>query len=303
MGVDWPSGGVHRDSAEAVPKAKAAALKAIALDDTSAGAHNVRATVRSGDELDWAPPSRRGRAPSSWTPTRRPRGRTSRFYLKMLGRPRRRFRTSSAPSSWTRSTCCITASTRGSCAPRGVTTMRGGIAHRDGQRHARRGGACRRGDGVRVHRERDGPGAPGSAAGADRGRPGAPGGARAGLREGGYQGAMRRVAESLAAPYKQSEGCPDLKAPGLASQPPAIIVARDAHGGDYGRAIDWLEKSFQVGGGDLSIASHPRRTPCVGTRVFRRSSAALACRGRTGVPPVPTGKRDACPTGCRRSPA
>ena len=66
---------------------------------------------------------------------------------------------------------------------------------------------------------------------------------------------------SLAARYEKSGGVPDPKAPGLASQPPGIIAAWYAHAGDYGRAIDWLEKSFQVGGGDAGIASHPRWDP------------------------------------------
>jgi hypothetical protein len=55
-----------------------------------------------------------------------------------------------------------------------------------------------------------------------------------GFAEAGYQGAMRRVADSLAARYEKSGGVPDPKAPGLASQPPGFIAAWYAHAGDYG---------------------------------------------------------------------
>ena len=248
---------------EAGPKAKAAALQAIALDDTSAGAHEVLATVRTWTDRDWAGAEAEWRRTLETRPRRAPTPtRTTRIPDDHPGAPRRRFSTASAPSSWTRSTCCITASTRGSCAKAPVPTTRMAAARTAMAMQPGAAGPAASGAGVRVHLRKGCTRSTWLCSGSgSRNDPERLAALEQGFAEAGYQGAMRRVADSLAARYEKSGGVPDPKAPGLASQPPGIIAAWYAHAGDYGRAIDWLEKSFQVGGGDAGIASHPRWDP------------------------------------------
>ena len=62
-----------------------------------------------------------------------------------------------------------------------------------------------------------------------------------GLAQAGYEGAMRRVADLLAARYEKSGGVPM-----VLSQPPYIIAVWYLWAGDYDRTIDWLERAFEV---------------------------------------------------------
>ena len=67
-----------------------------------------------------------------------------------------------------------------------------------------------------------------------------------GLSEGGYEAAMRRVADLLALRYDRSRGAPDPNAAALASQPPRVIAAWYMNAGDHDLALDWLEKALEV---------------------------------------------------------
>ncbi len=247
---------------EAGPKAKAAALQAIALDDTSAGAHEVLATVRTFTDRDWSG------AEAEWRRTLEidPAGANAHAYyalfLSITGRAEEALQHSQ----------------------RSIELDPFNVLYRGLHARVLCEGARRPDDAMAAARTAMAmqPGRTGPAASAlecafiskgmyeehlalqrERiaGDPERLAALEQGFAEAGYQGAMRRVAESLAARYEKSGGVPDPKAPGLASQPPGIIAAWYAHAGDYGLAIDWLERSFQVGGGDAGIASHPRWDP------------------------------------------
>jgi serine/threonine-protein kinase len=64
-----------------------------------------------------------------------------------------------------------------------------------------------------------------------------------GLAEAGYEGAMRRVGDILAARYEKFRGVP---APGTVPHHPWAILYQYLYAGDYDRAMDWLEKAFEV---------------------------------------------------------
>jgi tetratricopeptide (TPR) repeat protein len=82
-----------------------------------------------------------------------------------------------------------------------------------------------------------------------------------GFAEGGYEGAMRHVADLLAARYEKSRG---IKEPGssIRSQPPWVISAWYLFAGDYEKAIDWLEKGYDVHHPQMPyIGADPRWDP------------------------------------------
>jgi hypothetical protein len=65
-----------------------------------------------------------------------------------------------------------------------------------------------------------------------------------GLAEGGYEGAQRAIADLLAARYEMAGGIPD---PGVRRvYMPSDIALRYIDAGDHDRAIDWLERAFEV---------------------------------------------------------
>ena len=61
-----------------------------------------------------------------------------------------------------------------------------------------------------------------------------------GLSESGYEGAMRRVADLLAARYEKSRGVAD---PGARTY---IIAIWYVFAGDHDRSMEWLERAFEV---------------------------------------------------------
>jgi tetratricopeptide (TPR) repeat protein len=71
-----------------------------------------------------------------------------------------------------------------------------------------------------------------------------------GLAEGDYRGAMRVVAELLAARWEESGGAPGVS--------PLYVAMWYNFAGDYDRQIDWLEKALEVRDPNLPyIASWP----------------------------------------------
>jgi tetratricopeptide (TPR) repeat protein len=67
-----------------------------------------------------------------------------------------------------------------------------------------------------------------------------------GLAENGYEGAMRRVADLLAARYEESGGVPDPGVHMVQSQPAYIIAVWYLWAGDHDRSIEWLERAVEV---------------------------------------------------------
>ncbi len=65
-----------------------------------------------------------------------------------------------------------------------------------------------------------------------------------GLAEAGYEGAQRRLGDLLAARYEKAGGVPTAGA--RRTFLPVGIALRYVDAGDYRRALDWLEKAYEV---------------------------------------------------------
>jgi eukaryotic-like serine/threonine-protein kinase len=65
-----------------------------------------------------------------------------------------------------------------------------------------------------------------------------------GLAEGGYEGAQRRIADLLAERYEHTGGVPNAGVSRVYM--PCAIALRYRDAGDRGRAVDWLEKAYEV---------------------------------------------------------
>jgi hypothetical protein len=66
-----------------------------------------------------------------------------------------------------------------------------------------------------------------------------------GLVEDGYEGAMRHVADLLAVRYEKSGGVLDPETP-RDTRDPRLIAKQYLGVGDYDRAIEWLEKAYEL---------------------------------------------------------
>jgi len=246
---------------EAGPKAKAAALQAIALDDASAGAHEVLATVKTWTDWDWAGAESEWKTALELDPNTANTHSYFAQFLTIIGRTDEALQHSQRSIELdpfnvlyhgfhARMLCQARRYDDAIAAARKALSMRPDVSG-----PAARALECAfiaKGmyeEHLALQRERIAKDPERLAA------------LEQGFAEAGYQGAMRRVADSLAARYEKSGGVPDPKAPGLASQPPGIIAAWYAHAGDYGRAIDWLEKGFQDGSVMPGIASDPNWDP------------------------------------------
>jgi TolB-like protein/Tfp pilus assembly protein PilF len=80
-----------------------------------------------------------------------------------------------------------------------------------------------------------------------------------GLAEGGYEGAQLAIADLLAARYERSQGIPDSGVMRIFM--PASIALRYRDGGDYARALDWLERAFEVRDPNLPYLGSPLWDP------------------------------------------
>jgi TolB-like protein/Tfp pilus assembly protein PilF len=76
-----------------------------------------------------------------------------------------------------------------------------------------------------------------------------------GLAEGGYEGAQRRIADLLAARYEEARGVPDAGARRVYM--PVGIAWRYLDAGDTERAIDWLEEAYDVRDANLPYVGLP----------------------------------------------
>ena len=81
-----------------------------------------------------------------------------------------------------------------------------------------------------------------------------------GVAEAGYEGAQKRIANILAARYEESAGVPDPG--GLENRDARLISKRYLSAGDYDKAIDWLENAYEVHHPSLPyIGFHPIYDP------------------------------------------
>jgi Tfp pilus assembly protein PilF len=76
-----------------------------------------------------------------------------------------------------------------------------------------------------------------------------------GLAEGDYEGAQLAIADLLARRYETARGIPDAGARTVFM--PNGIAARYLDGGDYQRAIDWLEEAYEVRDPNLPYLGNP----------------------------------------------
>jgi TolB-like protein/tetratricopeptide (TPR) repeat protein len=225
---------------EAGAKAKAAALQAVALDDSSAGAHEALAVVRSWIEWDWEGAEPEWRRALELDPKA---ANTHAYFAQFLATVGR---TEEAVSHSERAieldpfnalfhglhSMVLYFDRRYDDA---IVAARNGLAIRPDEvrAHATLGFAFlakgMRDEHLAHHREwvaRD----PVFAAVFEQG-----------LAEAGYEGAHRGIADLLAARWEESGGVPG---PGIFG--PAIIAWWYLFAGDHDRAMDWLERGFEA---------------------------------------------------------
>ncbi len=80
-----------------------------------------------------------------------------------------------------------------------------------------------------------------------------------GLADGGYEGAQLAIADLLAGRYEAAKGMPDAGARRV--YPPNAIAWRYVDGGDEQRAIDWLWEAYEVGDPNLPYIGMPLFDP------------------------------------------
>jgi TolB-like protein/Tfp pilus assembly protein PilF len=226
---------------EAGPKAEAAALRALELDDSSAGAHEALAVVRTWTDWDWAGAER------EWCRALEldPKGANAHAYFAWFLGITGRIEESLPHSERAIELDPYNALFHGLhavvlCAARryddAMAAARGALAMQSDLVAGTAASALEcafvskgmRDEHLALQRQR---------IARDPERLAA---LEQGLAEGGYEGAMRRVANLLAAQYERSGGAPDPAAR------PSIIAHWYLWAGDHDRSIEWLEKAFEV---------------------------------------------------------
>jgi Tfp pilus assembly protein PilF len=100
-----------------------------------------------------------------------------------------------------------------------------------------------------------------------------------GLADSGYEGAQLAIAELLAERYETARGIPDAGARTVFL--PNAIAGRYLDGGDHQRAIDWLEEAYEVRDPNLPYLGNPVFDP------LRSDPRFQALVDRMGLPPLP----------------
>ncbi len=100
-----------------------------------------------------------------------------------------------------------------------------------------------------------------------------------GLAEGGYEGAQLAIADLLAARYELAKGVPDAGTEQVFM--PDSIAWRYFDAGDYHRAIDWLEEAYEVRDPNLPYIGDPVYDPLRSDPRFQKLVR------RMGLPPLP----------------
>lgn len=80
-----------------------------------------------------------------------------------------------------------------------------------------------------------------------------------GLADGGYEGAQRAIADLLARRYEEAQGVPEAEDRRI--YPPGAIALRYRDAGDFERAIDWLEEAYRVRDPNLPYLGWPVLDP------------------------------------------
>jgi len=268
MGITAPS--------EAGPKAKAAAERAIALDDSAAGAHQALAVVRSWTEWDWAGAEPEWRRALELDPNSASTHAYYAHFLANLGRadeavPHAERALELDPFNalfhgmygvvlqyqrrWDESL----AAARTALSLQPDMPVAHGVLQdayiakgmRDEQLADQRERITRDPERVAAFEQ--------------------------GLAEGGYEGAQRHIADLLAARYEKARGIPDAGARTVFM--PVWIAWRYLDAGDPERAIDWLEVAYEA---------HDPSLPYVGSPswdALRPDPRFRALLRRIGLPP------------------
>jgi len=243
---------------EAGPKAKAAAMQAIALDDDSAEAHEALAMVRTWTDWDWAGAEPEWRRALEINPNAANTHAYYAHFLAIMGR------TSEAIARSERALELdpFNALYHGMYAKTlyfgrryddAIAAARTALAIQPDQEVGRgtlqyaRISKRMRDELLADQRER---------IARDPERVAA---FEQGLAEAGYEGAQRRLADLLAARYEKSGGVPDHGI--LRVYMPCNIALRYLDAGDYDRAIDWLEKAYEVHDPNLVDLGSPLYDP------------------------------------------
>jgi len=229
---------------EAGPKAKAAALEAIRLDDNSSDAHEALAGIRTWTDWDWAGAEPEWRRALELDPNAANTHAYFAHFLAIIGHvdeaiPHSERALELDPFNalfhglYSKVLCFDRRYDDALAAARTALAMQPGLpAARNTLQDALIAKGMRN-EHLALQREwmaRD----PELVAALEQGLAGA-----------GYEGAMRHVADLLAARYEKSGGFPDPGSPRLARDP--RLIAKQYLGvGDYDRAVEWLEKAYGV---------------------------------------------------------
>lgn len=241
---------------EAGPKAKAAALRAIALDDSSAGAHEALAVVRSWTDWDWAGAEPEWRRALELDPNRANAHAYYAHFLANMGHAGEAVR----HSEWALKLDPFNALFHGMYSvvleyqrryDDAMAEARAALAIEPDQIIAR--GTINHVFMLKGMRD--------ERLAWERGRlandPEQLAAFEQGLAEAGYEGAQRRMGDLLAVRYEKAGGVPN--AGKVRVHMPYAIAFQYNDAGDYGLAIDWFEKAYEV---------HDLNLPYIGLPVF-----------------------------------
>jgi tetratricopeptide (TPR) repeat protein len=217
---------------EAGPKAKAAALQAVALDDSSAGAHEALAGMRTWTEWDWAGAEQEWRRALELDPNGALSHAAFAHFLAITGRideaiPHGERAIELDPFNamfhgfYSVVLCGARRYDDAIAAARTAQAMQPDLPVAIGALCCAFASKGMRNEHLVLHRK-DIAGDPELVAAFEQG-----------LVEAGYEGAHRRVADLMAARYEKSGDTRD-------------IAHWYLFAGDYSRSIDWLEKDFEV---------------------------------------------------------
>jgi serine/threonine-protein kinase len=240
---------------EGGPKAKAAALQAVSLDDDRAGAHAALATVLTWTDWDWAGAEVEWRRALELDPNDANAHAFFAHFLAIAGRSREAVPHGERALELDP----FNAKLHGLYAQTlymarrfddALAAARGALSLQPDQRIAR--GALQLAyiaKGMRdeqlAHQRQRIADDPERVAAFERG-----------LAEDGYEGAQRAIAELLASRFEESGGVPNAGVTQVYL--PKHVALRYLDAGDYARAIDWLEKAFDIRDPNLPyVAAQP----------------------------------------------
>ena len=228
---------------EAGPKAKAAALQAIALDEACAEAHEALAVVKTWTDWDWAGAEREWRRTFELNPNSCQRARLLRPFPRDH---RARGRGGAAQRAGHRAgprQRAVPGHVRGGSRQRPALRRCPGGGQRGAghpARHGRRPGCAPAG----LHHQGDARGTARRPAGTDRQRSRARGRLREGPGRGRLRGGATRHRRPAGRPVR--EGRWSARRGALRVFMPCAIALRYLDARDYDRALDWFEKAYDV---------------------------------------------------------